>query len=106
MESFGMVAVEAMAAGLPVIAARNGGLGEVVLDGETGALFHPGDVEGLTRLIEEYARNPERLEDQGHRALARARSEFNIDRCAEEFLDLVHKVARPGSRRPAVVGGA
>jgi glycosyltransferase involved in cell wall biosynthesis len=46
-ESFGVAAIEASATGLPVIASRVGGLPEVVLDGETGLLIPPGDVDAL-----------------------------------------------------------
>ena len=42
-ESFGRVAVEAMAAGLPVIGVRGGGIAEIVVDGETGLLAAPND---------------------------------------------------------------
>ena len=46
-EPFGMVAIEAMSHGLPVIASRRGGLPEIVDDGVTGLLFEPGNVGDL-----------------------------------------------------------
>lgn len=46
-ESFGLAAAEAMACGAPVIGARAGGLPELVLDGETGALLPVGDIQGM-----------------------------------------------------------
>ncbi len=46
-ESFGLVALEAMAAGRPVIGAGHGGLADVVAHGETGLLVKPGDVDAL-----------------------------------------------------------
>lgn len=46
-ESFGLVALEAMASGVPVIASSAGGLPEVVDNGETGFLAHVGDVEAM-----------------------------------------------------------
>jgi glycosyltransferase involved in cell wall biosynthesis len=50
-EPFGIVAVEAMAAGRPVCAARVGGLQEIVIDGESGFLFNRGDAGDLARRL-------------------------------------------------------
>lgn len=50
-EAFGMVALEAMAAGRPVIASRIGGLPEVIPDGEAGLLVDPGDPDALARAL-------------------------------------------------------
>lgn len=51
-ELLGLVALEAMASGTPVIASRVGGLPEVVEDGETGFLVEPGDVAALRHRIQ------------------------------------------------------
>ena len=51
LELFGLVAVEAMALGVPVIASRIGGLPYVVEDGVTGSLFEPGNPEALTQQV-------------------------------------------------------
>lgn len=50
-ELFGMVAVDAMALGIPVIASRIGGLPQVVEDGVTGSLFEPGNPEALVKEV-------------------------------------------------------
>lgn len=50
-EGMGRVAVEAMAAGLPVVATRVGGLAEVIVDGETGLLVSCGDVGAMAQAI-------------------------------------------------------
>lgn len=62
-ESFGLVAIEAMAAGAPVIALSVGGLKEVVEDGQTGFLVSPeaGTVNGIVDRLERLAQNPELL---------------------------------------------
>lgn len=52
-EAQGLVIVEAMAVGTPVVAARVGGIPDLVRDGETGTLVEPGDVDGLCRAIHE-----------------------------------------------------
>lgn len=54
-EAFGRVAVESLAAGCPVIATDAGGLPEIVVDGETGLLYPPGDVDALARQISRLA---------------------------------------------------
>ncbi|HRZ84164.1 MAG TPA: glycosyltransferase family 4 protein, partial [Candidatus Hydrogenedentes bacterium] len=51
-EPFGLVAVEAMAAGLPVVASDTGGLSDIVLPGETGLLVPPGDEGSLAAALE------------------------------------------------------
>lgn len=50
-ESFGLSALEALASGVPVVAARVGGLPDVVRDGVTGALLPLGDVEGMAEAV-------------------------------------------------------
>jgi glycosyltransferase involved in cell wall biosynthesis len=52
MEEFGIVAVEAQAAGRPVIAADAGGAQETVIDGETGLLAGLDDVDGFTQAMQ------------------------------------------------------
>ncbi len=52
-ESFGRTAVEAMAAGLPVVGVAGGGIGETVVDGETGFLAPPDSVSALAARIAE-----------------------------------------------------
>ena len=67
-------ALEAMAAGRPVVAARSGGTPEVVIDGETGVLYPPGDVQALRRALERLAADPARRQRLGEAGRARVRS--------------------------------
>src|SRR4029077_7168801 len=50
-EAFGLVALEALACGVPVIAAAAGGLREIVVDGQCGLLVPPGDAAALARAL-------------------------------------------------------
>ena len=53
-EDFGLSAVEALAAGLPVIGYAKGGILDIVTDGETGILYDTSSVDGLTRAIQRF----------------------------------------------------
>jgi glycosyltransferase involved in cell wall biosynthesis len=69
-EGFGVVCVEAMAHGRPVVAGAVGGLLDLVVDGETGLLVEPGDVAGLRAALERLLGDAElrrRLGEAGRR---------------------------------------
>jgi glycosyltransferase involved in cell wall biosynthesis len=68
-EGFPLVALEAMRAGLPIIASNVGGLPEIVEDGETGILIPPNDASALVNSIRSLA--PERLKQMGLSAAER-----------------------------------
>jgi UDP-glucose:tetrahydrobiopterin glucosyltransferase len=51
VEAFGNVAIEAMATGVPVISYRRGGPAEIIVDGETGFLVEPDDIDGLIAAV-------------------------------------------------------
>ncbi|MFN0184560.1 MAG: glycosyltransferase family 4 protein [Aquabacterium sp.] len=65
-ESFGLVAAEAMSAQRPVLAARSGGLPEVVQDGITGLLHRPGDALGLADGLQRLMQQPGLAARMGH----------------------------------------
>ncbi len=95
-EALGLAALEAMAAGLPVVAARVGGLPEVVLDGETGLLFEAGNPVALAGAISDLLVSRARRELMGEAGRERARL-FTIDKMTDAYLALYDEVAR-GSR--------
>ncbi len=82
-EGFGMVALEAMERARPVVAAAIGGLGELVVDGETGLLVEPGVAEPLAGAIVELAGNLDRAAEMGRAGRERALAEFLESRCVE-----------------------
>lgn len=82
-EGFGMVALEAMERSRPVIAAEIGGLGELVVDGETGLLVEPGVAEPLARAIVQLAGDLGRAAEMGRAGRERALAEFLESRCVD-----------------------
>ncbi len=67
-EPFGLVAVEAFANGVPVIAARAGAISEIVQDGYTGLLFTPGSIDELVQKVRWAIDNPEATRQMGANA--------------------------------------
>jgi glycosyltransferase involved in cell wall biosynthesis len=62
-ETLGLVLLEAMAAGTPVVAARSGGIPDIVTDGVNGYLFDPTDEAGATAAAQRLFANPEEREN-------------------------------------------
>jgi D-inositol-3-phosphate glycosyltransferase len=90
-ESFGMVALEAMACGSPVIASRVGGLVTTVRDGVTGFLVPDGDVEALAERIATLVADPElrwRLGREGVRWAAQHRWPCVAEAVCKEYASL------------------
>jgi len=73
-ETFGNVTLEAMACGLPVVAAVATGATSLVRDGETGMLVEPSDIDGFAEALERYAKDPELRRRHGAAGLAYAQT--------------------------------
>ena len=107
-EPFGLVAVEAGAAGLPVVATRQGGLPEIVVDGESGFLVAP---ECPTELAERLGRllsDPELRRSMGERGRERVWSRFTRGEMADAFEQVCRRLddgAQPSLNGGAVVAG-
>jgi len=67
-ETFGMVAIEAFACGLPAIASRQGAMAEIVEDGRTGLLFEPGNAEDLADKVAWALAHPQKMAEMGKEA--------------------------------------
>lgn len=105
-ESFGLVALEALAAGVPVIASRVGGLPEVVQDGVSGYLFPPGDVEGMARQAVALLRDRSLAERLGRAGAERAADRYPPERIVPRFEELYHRVlGMPADAKPEIDDG-
>src|SRR5262249_27848627 len=98
-EGIPVVLMEAMAAGLPVVASRLSGIPELVEDGVTGRLAEPRDIDGLANALEEMARDPERAAAMGRAGRDKVRREFDLDRNAALLVE--HIRAAGGDRHDA-----
>lgn len=77
VEGFGMVFLEASAAGKPVVGGRSGGTNDSVLDGVTGFLVDPEDIAELAARLKQVIVDPSLRQKLGDAGLRRARSEFD-----------------------------
>ena len=87
METFGIVLVEAMAAGLPVITAESPGCRDVVRKDRDGLVVNPGDDEALAQAMQTLATDRTLREDYSRRARARAQ-EFSWDSVVDQYTHL------------------
>lgn len=90
-ESFGMVALEAMACGTPVVASQVGGLAYIVQDGVTGYTVPSNDVKALADRLSELIKNPELQSRLGRQASSVAQG-FSWDIIAGRMLNLYQDV--------------
>ena len=82
-----MAILDAMAAGLPVVASRVGGIPEMVSDGFEGFLVNPGDVLSLASRIKELARNQSLRNSMASMATRKAKR-FDLALTASTYLEL------------------
>ncbi|MCB0879442.1 MAG: glycosyltransferase family 4 protein, partial [Thermoleophilia bacterium] len=93
-EGFGVVAMEAMSHGVPVIATTAGGLGWVIEDDVSGIVVQPGDVEGLRDAIIRLRDDPQLRARYGEGGRRRARERFGWDHVNELTLDAYRQALR------------
>jgi phosphatidyl-myo-inositol dimannoside synthase len=87
-EGFGIVFLEAMAAGLPIVAARAAAVPEVIADGECGILVTPGNSEDLASALARLLSDPVERRRLGSAGLARV-EQYDAPRIAGQFLEAV-----------------
>jgi glycosyltransferase involved in cell wall biosynthesis len=101
-EPFGLVAIEAMASGTPVVASDVGGLQFTVVPEETGLLAPAQDEAAFAAAIDRILSNPEWRNQLGSKARMRVEDKFSWDGVAHQLSDLYTKLlAEPAKAEPA-----
>ncbi|HXI24014.1 MAG TPA: glycosyltransferase family 4 protein [Pyrinomonadaceae bacterium] len=93
-ESFGMAVVEAMAAGIPVVATETDGACEVIVPGVTGRIAPVGDIDALAKSISELLSDPAERARLGANAQQAARQRFGLEQMVDETVWLYEDVVR------------
>ena len=100
-EPFGLAVLEAMALGLPVVAYGDGGVGEIIVDGESGFLHEPGDIAGLSASVERLVADRELRRRVGAAARERVGQHFEPATAGSVFGELLTALSgRLTSQRP------
>ena len=93
-EGFGLTVAEAMWKARPVVASAVGGILDQIIDGETGILVEPRDLEAFGRAVRSLLADPARATAIGERAKARVRDHFLGPRHLTQYVDLFERVLR------------
>ena len=97
-EGFGIVFLEAAAAGIPSVAGDSGGSAEAVIDGETGlVLKDPSDPTALAEAIGQLLSDPARASRQGQAARHRAETDFSYDVLAHHLGNAIERLGVPAT---------
>lgn len=91
-EPFGMVAIEAMLAKKPVIAANHGGLTEIVVPGETGLLFEPGNSQSLAKSLQTLLDDATLRTRFGESGYKRACANFSLESHVKKFEHIFEEI--------------
>ncbi|MFF9145900.1 glycosyltransferase [Streptomyces sp. NPDC014861] len=105
-ETFGLVVAEAMAAGVPAVAASHGGFAELVEDGVTGLLHRPGEVASLAECLRRIAAGPDANREMGRAARRRYERGFGpavgLARLEKEYRSVIAGRSGGGGAPPSV----
>jgi glycosyltransferase involved in cell wall biosynthesis len=105
-EPFGLVILEAMAAGVPVVASRSGGIPEIVEHGKSGRLVEPGDVDGFASALREVLTQRELRDSLVEEGRKLVEGHFSLKRFVDEVVEVYDEVLglRPGVSADAASG--
>jgi len=91
-EGIPLTLLEAMAAGLPIVATRVGGVGEVVVDGVTGTLVESGNPDALARALRSYVEDASRRGQHGDAGRQRVEQRFSLSAMLAGYTSLYDEV--------------
>jgi D-inositol-3-phosphate glycosyltransferase len=100
-EPFGIVPLEAMACGVPVVAAAVGGLQDTVVHGVTGLHVPPREPDAIAEALNALLDDPQRRRAMGRAGVARARERYGWDRIAAGTEEAYARVIAPAARERA-----
>jgi len=84
-EAYGLVVLEAMAVGLPVVSSKCDGILDIVIEGETGELVPPREVTQLVEKVETLIQSPEKRNRYGEQGRRRVLEEFSFDKMVDHL---------------------
>ena len=91
-EPFGLVNIEAMACGLPVIGSIAGGIPEIVIDKETGLLVEKDNPGELAKAMEYFLNNREQIHTMGTAARHRVENKFSWEKHIDRLTEILNKI--------------
>jgi glycosyltransferase involved in cell wall biosynthesis len=91
IEAFGLVTLEAMQIGKPIIGTKSGGTLELIKDGFNGLLYTPGNYEELAQKIDLLYRNPNLAKQMGDNGKKWAKEKFTLERYTNEMLAIFYQ---------------
>jgi glycosyltransferase involved in cell wall biosynthesis len=92
-EALGLSLIEAAACGLPCVGTRTGGIVDVIVDGRTGILVPPADVDALARALGSLLADPARRASLGAEGRAFVLERFDVERSVDRYRALFHELA-------------
>jgi L-malate glycosyltransferase len=93
-ESFGLVLLEAMACGVPVIGTRIGGIPEVIVDGETGYMVEVGDTDSVADKAISLLKNDERYNRFRENSVQHVRENFLSEKIVSEYEEIYNSLVK------------
>ena len=91
LDTFGMVNIEAMLTGKPVVSTCFGGSPEIVKDGVTGRIVNPYNTQNMSAALVEFLNDPKKADEFGRRGRERVEKEFTVERQIDKYLSLIQK---------------